>query len=53
MSYKTVQLVRKFKEDIHITHGVHASLHFRKEGKVRDIYSLTLSRMRKSDETFI
>lgn len=42
MSYETVQLVQKFKEDIHIQHGVHTSLHLQKAEKQTKNGILTL-----------
>jgi hypothetical protein len=42
MSYETVQLVQKFKENIHIQHGVHTSLHLQKAEKQTKHGILTL-----------
>ena len=42
MCYETVQLVQKFKEDIHIQGGVHTSLHLQKTEKQTKHAILTL-----------
>jgi len=42
MCYETVQLVQKFKEDVHIQHGVHTSLHLQKAEKQTKHGLLTL-----------